>query len=77
VSNFQILSEETFAHKGRTNRLVIHYELEGVQGSAVFERPNSLENPEDPRARLENLLAQGKRPTSPIAYDAQGGSWSE
>jgi hypothetical protein len=76
MSNYKILSENTLVHNGRTTQLTIHYELDGVQSSAVFQYPDSLENPEDPKARLEKLLAQGKRPTNPIAYDAQGGSWA-
>jgi hypothetical protein len=76
MPNFQILSHSV-VHKDSHIHVTIPYERDGVQRSCVFVYPESLTNPEDPKIRLEKLLAKGENPTGPISYNAQGSSLSD
>ena len=58
--SYEILSEfETVRNGGRV-LMTFHYLRDGVQKSCLFDYAEANPNPPDPRAWLENLLAQGK-----------------
>jgi hypothetical protein len=77
MNDYEILAEGQVVRNGRKIELTLRYMRAGVAKSCVFVYPESLDNPPDPRAVLENLLSQGKNPTGPFTYDEKGGSWSE
>ncbi len=74
--SYEILSEfETVRNGGRV-LMTFHYLRDGVQKSCLFDYAEANPNPPDPRAWLENLLAQGKNPEGPFTVEADGSGWS-
>lgn len=76
MPSYEILSERDVTNNGGKVTLTLYYQRDGAQKACVFVYPESLQNPEDPRAWLEKLLERGENPTGPVTYNAEGSSWS-